>query len=73
MDENDPLSRLDALVIRLQALAAQQQRLAEENHSLRQQQEQLLHDRALLINRNEQAKTRVEAMIARLRTLEQNT
>lgn len=73
MDENDPLTRLDALIARLEAMAEQRQRLAEENRSLRRQQEKLLQDRALLINRNEQARVRVEAMIARLKTLEQNT
>jgi cell division protein ZapB len=48
------------------------QRLSEENRSLRQSQEQLASERAALLSKNEQARTRVEAMIARLKSLEQN-
>lgn len=47
-------------------------RLTEENRSLRQSQEQLSAERAGLIARNEQARSRVEAMIGRLKSLEQN-
>lgn len=47
-------------------------RLGEENRSLRQSQEQLAGERASLMARNEQARTRVEAMISRLKSLEQN-
>ncbi len=45
-------------------------RLAEENRSLRQGQEQLANERAQLLNKNELARTRVEAMIQRLKSLE---
>jgi cell division protein ZapB len=48
-------------------------RLSEENRSLRQQQEQLVGERSALLAKNEQARTRVEAMIARLKSLEQHT
>jgi len=48
------------------------ERLKEENRSLRNQQESLTSERAQLIERNELAKTRVEAMINRLRAMEQN-
>jgi len=47
-------------------------RLGEENRSLRQSQEQLANERASLIAKNEQARSRVEAMISRLKSLEQN-
>jgi cell division protein ZapB len=47
-------------------------RLAEENRSLRVSQEQLTAERANLLAKNEQARSRVEAMIARLRSLENN-
>ena len=47
--------------------------LADENQRLRQQQEQLAGERALLLAKNEQARSRVEAMIARLKSLEQHT
>lgn len=47
-------------------------RLTEENRSLRQSQEQLSGERAGLLARNEQARNRVEAMIQRLKSLENN-
>jgi len=47
-------------------------RLTEENRSLRASQEQLSNERANLLAKNEQARSRVEAMIARLRSLENN-
>jgi cell division protein ZapB len=48
------------------------QRLTEENRSLRVSQEQLSNERSNLLAKNEQARSRVEAMIARLRSLENN-
>jgi cell division protein ZapB len=47
-------------------------RLSEENRSLRVSQEQLSTERSNLLAKNEQARSRVEAMIARLRALENN-
>ncbi len=47
-------------------------RLAEENRSLRQSQDQLSGERAGLLARNEQARSRVEAMIQRLKSMESN-
>ncbi len=47
-------------------------RLTEENRSLRHSQEQLSGERAGLLARNEQARSRVEAMIQRLMSLENN-
>ena len=49
------------------------QRLADENRSLRQQQEHLVGERSQLLAKNEQARSRVEAMISRLKSLEQHT
>jgi cell division protein ZapB len=46
--------------------------LQDENRSLRSSQEQLANERAQLLARNEQARSRVEAMIMRLKSLEQN-
>lgn len=48
-------------------------RLSEENRSLRTSQEQLTGERAGLMARNEQARSRVEAMIQRLKSLESNS
>jgi cell division protein ZapB len=56
---------------RVEQLIALAQRLADENRSLRQSQEQLMSERANLMARNEQARSRVEAMINRLKSLEQ--
>ena len=44
--------------------------LKEENRALRQRHEALANERATLLNKNEQVRTRVEAMIGRLKTLE---
>ena len=56
---------------RVEQLITLAQRLAEENRSLRQSQEQLMSERANLLAKNEQARSRVEAMINRLKSLEQ--
>ena len=64
------LSEISGRVDRLLELCA---RLAEENRSLRTSQEQLSAERSSLMARNEQARSRVEAMIARLRALENGT
>ena len=44
--------------------------LLQENHSLKNQQEQLMSERATLIEKTESARTRVEAIISRLKSLE---
>ena len=69
-----PSSRqeLQEIAQRVDQLIALAQRLGEENRSLRASQEQLMAERANLLAKNEQARTRVEAMIHRLRSLEQN-
>lgn len=72
MDSNDPIAQLHALAARLDQLTAHAQRLADENRSLRASQEQLIGERAALLTKNEQARSRVEAMILRLKSLEQN-
>ena len=61
-----------ALAYNVLELLALVQRLAEENRSLRQSQDTLIGERANLLAKNEQARSRVEAMISRLRALEQN-
>lgn len=66
------LSALAEISSRVDRLVDLCRRLSEENRSLRQSQEQLANERASLIARNEQARTRVEAMISRLKSLEQN-
>jgi cell division protein ZapB len=47
------------------------QRLREENHSLRLRQDTLVGERAELIEKTEQARARVEAMLDRLKAMEE--
>jgi cell division protein ZapB len=65
----DPeLRTLELRVTQLLAVLAQVQ---EENRALRQRQDAISAERASLLQKNEQVRARVEAMIGRLRTLEQ--
>lgn len=57
--------RLDDLVI----ICGQ---LKEENRSLRQRQEALIAERASLLQKSEQVRARVEAMVGRLKAMEHN-
>ena len=45
--------------------------LKEENRALRQRQDLLMSERANLLQKNEQVRARVEAMIGRLKSMEQ--
>ena len=47
--------------------------LQDENRALRDQQSSLLSERAALVEKSEQARARVEAMISRLRAMETGT
>ena len=73
MDNADVLTQLHAINARVDALVERLQHLSAENRSLRQQQELLATERSQLLAKNEQARSRVEAMIARLKSLEQHT
>jgi len=72
MDPNDALAQVQQMSARLDKLMELVRRLADENRSLRQGQEQLTNERAQLLNKNELARSRVEAMINRLKSLENN-
>lgn len=61
---------LKRLERRLDELVAVCRQLKEENRSLRQRQDSLMLERASLMQKNEQVRTRVEAMIGRLKTME---
>jgi len=63
-------AELSRLEFRIGELIAVCERLKEENRSLRSQQQQLISERANLIEKNEQVRARVEAMINRLRQME---
>src|ERR1700733_15299817 len=64
------LTDIQDISVRLDRLLELCHRLTEENRSLRVSQEQLSTERSNLLAKNEQARSRVEAMIARLRSLE---
>ncbi|HEX4023136.1 MAG TPA: TIGR02449 family protein [Steroidobacteraceae bacterium] len=61
------LKRLDKRIAELVEVI---HRLKEENRALRQRQETLTTERTSLLHRNEQVRTRVEAMIGRLKAME---
>jgi cell division protein ZapB len=58
------------LEVRINELASLVQQLTEENRALRHRQDHLASERAALLQKNEQARAGVEAMISRLRMLE---
>ena len=64
------LRRLEQRVDELEALLAQ---LREENRALRLRQDSYSVERAGLLHKNEQVRARVEAMIGRLRSMEQSS
>ncbi len=66
MDELD----LKKLETRVDELIDAVERLQQENRSLRDSQNSLLAERDQLIEKTQQARTRVEAMIERLKALE---
>jgi len=66
MDELD----LKKLETRVDELIEAVERLQQENRSLRDNQSSLLAERNQLIEKTQQARTRVEAMIERLKALE---
>lgn len=63
---------LERLELQLHSLLEHCRKLREENHSLLSRQESLVADRAGLVAKNEEARGKVEAMINRLKALEQS-
>lgn len=61
---------LQRLEVRINELLSLVQQLTEENRALRHRQDHLANERAALLQKNEQARAGVEAMIGRLRMLE---
>jgi cell division protein ZapB len=64
---------LKRLEKRLDELVVICKQLQEENQSLRQRQDTLMAERATLLQKNEQVRGRVEAMISRLKAMEQTS
>jgi len=63
---------LKQLEPRIRDLVERCNRLTLENRSLRDSQSNLTAEKAILLNKNEQARKRVETMINRLRSLEKS-
>jgi cell division protein ZapB len=61
---------LDQLQHQLKEMLDRIRALEEENKSLHVRQDALVAERAQLVHRNEEARERVEAMIERLKSLE---
>ena len=70
MSQSHIEEQLTLLQSQMHELLDSHQKLKLENGSLREQQNDLLEERAKLIEKNEQARSRVEAMITRLKTME---
>ena len=74
MSEPNARSAVDAELRRLERriddLVATVGQLKEENRALRQRQDTLQSERANLLQKNEQVRGRVEAMIGRLKAME---
>jgi cell division protein ZapB len=75
MNEANPKSavelELKRLEKRLEDLIVTVTQIKEENRALRQRQDALTAERATLLQKNEQVRGRVEAMIGRLKSMEQ--
>jgi len=69
-DEQTFTVELERLEKRLDELVVICNQLKEENRSLKQRQDTLIADRATLLQKNEQVRARVEAMIGRLKAME---
>lgn len=63
--------QLKRLEQRVDALVKVCDQLQDENRSLKQRQDVLTGERATLLQKNEQVRARVEAMIGRLKAMEQ--
>lgn len=64
---------LKRLEKRVDALVRVCDQLQDENKSLKQRQDILTSERATLLQKNEQVRARVEAMIGRLKAMEQGS
>ncbi len=64
---------LKKLEVRVEELIRACAQLKDENNSLRSQQDSLIAERADLIEKTELAKTKVEGIITRLRSMEEES
>lgn len=71
--DKDPTTELAALEAKLDDLIVQFGQLKNENKSLKVKQDTLVKEKAKLLEKTNLAKTRVEAMIARLKAMEHDS
>jgi len=67
--DNENLKKLEQ---RIEQLIAVCQRLKKENHSLKSGQRDLAQEHARLVEKTQVARTRIESMIGRLKSLERS-
>ena len=72
-EKNSTREAFEALEKKVQSLIENCDYLAEENRLLKVQEERLKEERAVLMEKNYTARTRVGAIISRLKSLEANT
>lgn len=65
-------SRLQSFSEKIDKLLAHVKQLESDNAALREQQEDWHNERATLLQKNDLARNKIEAMIGRLKALEQN-
>jgi|TARA_B110000263_G_scaffold248481_1_gene263513 cell division protein ZapB len=63
--------QLQSLEKRLDEIVIICRQLQEENQLLKQRQDSLIEERAKLLQKNDQVRSRVEGMISRLKAMEQ--
>lgn len=73
LSDKDPSSELAALEAKLETLINQFNLIKNENQSLKIRQDALVKEKAKLLEKTTLAKTRVEAMIARLKAMEHDS
>lgn len=71
--EKDPSTELAALEAKLDMLISEYSLVKNENKSLKVKQDALVKEKARLLEKTTQAKSRVEAMIARLKAMEHDS
>ncbi len=68
--DKDPSNELSALEAKLDTLIAEFSQVKNENKSLKVKQDLLVKEKARLLEKTNMAKVRIEAMIARLKAME---
>ncbi len=65
------MNEIKQLQLNIERCILKIENISIENTALRTRMEELTHEKARLMQKNDQAKTRLESMISRLRNLEQ--